>query len=89
VKLAKPQRGAESGNVRGGLTPRGPAGEQRGEITHSFSGLVDYRADPEGHWLEIITLPYGGWEGTTPARPRALGCSSDRPRGWRCSAAKS
>jgi catechol 2,3-dioxygenase-like lactoylglutathione lyase family enzyme len=44
-----------------------PAGQQRGEINHHFGGRGVYWPDPDGHWLEIITVPYGGWEGTTPA----------------------
>lgn len=44
-----------------------PAGHQRGEINHHFGGRGVYWADPDGHWLEIITVPYGGWDGTAPA----------------------
>jgi catechol 2,3-dioxygenase-like lactoylglutathione lyase family enzyme len=36
-----------------------PAGEQKGEINHHFGGRGVYWADPNGHWLEIITRPYG------------------------------
>jgi catechol 2,3-dioxygenase-like lactoylglutathione lyase family enzyme len=44
-----------------------PAGQQGGEINHHFGGRGVYWPDPDGHWLEIITVPYGGWDGTTPA----------------------
>lgn len=36
-----------------------PAGQQVGEINHHFGGRGVYWADPAGHWLEIITRPYG------------------------------
>ena len=36
-----------------------PHGEQRGEINHHDGGRGVYWADPDGHWLEIITRPYG------------------------------
>ena len=32
-----------------------------GEINHHDGGRGVYFADPDGHWLEIITVPYGGW----------------------------
>ena len=38
-----------------------PAGQQPGEIYHHFGGRGVYWADPDGHWLEILTVPYGGW----------------------------
>ena len=37
-----------------------PAGRRRGEINHNDGGRGVYFADPNGHWLEIITRPYGG-----------------------------
>jgi catechol 2,3-dioxygenase-like lactoylglutathione lyase family enzyme len=38
-----------------------PGGNEKGEINHHFGGRGVYWADPDGHWLEIITVPYGGW----------------------------
>jgi catechol 2,3-dioxygenase-like lactoylglutathione lyase family enzyme len=40
-----------------------PAAQHRGEINHHDGGRGVYWADPDGHWLEIITRPYGS--GTT------------------------
>jgi catechol 2,3-dioxygenase-like lactoylglutathione lyase family enzyme len=37
-----------------------PRGTQKGEINHHDGGRGVYWADPDGHWLEIITRPYGG-----------------------------
>jgi catechol 2,3-dioxygenase-like lactoylglutathione lyase family enzyme len=36
-----------------------PGGHQKGEINHHDGGRGVYWADPDGHWLEIITRPYG------------------------------
>jgi len=36
-----------------------PAGHLKGEINHHDGGRGLYWADPSGHWLEIITRPYG------------------------------
>lgn len=36
-----------------------PAGKEKGRINHHFGGRGVYWADPDGHWLEIITRPYG------------------------------
>lgn len=36
-----------------------PGGKQKGVINHHFGGRGLYWADPNGHWLEIITRPYG------------------------------
>jgi extradiol dioxygenase family protein len=36
-----------------------PAGRLKGEINHHDGGRGVYWADPSGHWLEIITRPYG------------------------------
>ena len=35
-----------------------PAGKRKGEINHNDGGRGTYFADPNGHWLEIITRPY-------------------------------
>lgn len=36
-----------------------PAGRKKGEINHHFGGRGLYWAGPDGHWMEIITRPYG------------------------------
>ena len=36
-----------------------PAGTRHGEINHHDAGRGVYFPDPDGHWLEIITRPYG------------------------------
>jgi catechol 2,3-dioxygenase-like lactoylglutathione lyase family enzyme len=36
-----------------------PGGKEKGRINHHFGGRGVYWADPDGHWLEIITQPYG------------------------------
>lgn len=36
-----------------------PAGQRKGEINHHFGGRGLYWAGPDGHWMEIITRPYG------------------------------
>ena len=36
-----------------------PMGRRRGEINHNDGGRGVYFADPSGHWLEILTRPYG------------------------------
>lgn len=51
----------------GRITDRGiehfadPGGRHRNEINTHDGGRGVYWADPDGHWLEIITVPYGGW----------------------------
>ncbi len=37
-----------------------PMGSRRGEINRHDGGRGVYFPDPNGHWLEIITRPYGG-----------------------------
>ncbi len=36
-----------------------PHAHQKGEINHHDGGRGLYWADPDRHWLEIITRPYG------------------------------
>jgi catechol 2,3-dioxygenase-like lactoylglutathione lyase family enzyme len=36
-----------------------PMGKQKGEINRHDGGRGCYFKDPSGHWLEIITRPYG------------------------------
>jgi catechol 2,3-dioxygenase-like lactoylglutathione lyase family enzyme len=38
-----------------------------GEINHKDGGRGLYWEDPDGHNLEIITVPYGGWGAATPS----------------------
>jgi len=38
-----------------------PARNEPGEINHHFGGRGVYWCDPSGNFLEIITVPYGGW----------------------------
>lgn len=62
---------AEFDEIFGRIQERGldhfadPGGNEPGEINHHFGGRGVYWADPDGHWLEIITVPYGGWGGET------------------------
>lgn len=37
-----------------------PHGHEKGKINHHDGGRGVYWSDPDGHWLEIITVPYGG-----------------------------
>jgi catechol 2,3-dioxygenase-like lactoylglutathione lyase family enzyme len=58
---------AEFDEIFGRIQERGldyfadPGGQQKGEINGHYGGRGVYWADPDGHWLEIITVPYGGW----------------------------
>jgi catechol 2,3-dioxygenase-like lactoylglutathione lyase family enzyme len=38
-----------------------PRKSQEGEINHHDGGRGVYFEEPSGHFLEIITVPYGGW----------------------------
>jgi catechol 2,3-dioxygenase-like lactoylglutathione lyase family enzyme len=38
-----------------------PGGEEKGQVNHNDGGRGLYWSDPDGHWLEILTVPYGGW----------------------------
>ena len=40
-----------------------PHGHEKGEINPHDGGRGVYWADPDGHWLEIITRPYGSGSG--------------------------
>ena len=42
-----------------------PFHQQEGEINTNDGGRGVYWSDPDGHKLEILTVPYGGW----PQRP--------------------
>jgi catechol 2,3-dioxygenase-like lactoylglutathione lyase family enzyme len=44
-----------------------PAGHIEGELNHRDGGRGFYFADPSGHWLEIITRPYGADSGRIDA----------------------
>jgi len=37
-----------------------PMGRERNQINHNDGGRGVYFPDPNGHWLEVITRPYGG-----------------------------
>ncbi|MBV1855884.1 VOC family protein [Catellatospora tritici] len=39
-----------------------PHGRQPGEINHNDGGRGVYFTDPDGHGMEVITVPYGGWQ---------------------------
>jgi hypothetical protein len=41
-----------------------PAKRAAGKINHDDGGRGVYFEDPDGHFLEIITVPYGGFETT-------------------------
>ena len=38
-----------------------PGGQEAGQIYEHWGGRGLYWADPVGNWLEIQTVPYGGW----------------------------
>ncbi|WP_253791668.1 VOC family protein [Nocardia amikacinitolerans] len=38
-----------------------PRQQTPGEINHNDGGRGVYFLDPSGHYLELITVPYGGW----------------------------
>ncbi|MFJ3902854.1 VOC family protein [Streptomyces sp. NPDC090025] len=38
-----------------------PQQKRRGEINHNDGGRGVYFLDPAGHFMEFITVPYGGW----------------------------
>ena len=38
-----------------------PHKQQPGQINHNDGGRGVYWDDPDGHLLEILTVPYGGW----------------------------
>nr|WP_297621880.1 VOC family protein [Nocardia sp.] len=38
-----------------------PHGRIEGEINHNDGGRGVYFQDPNGHYMELITVPYGGW----------------------------
>jgi extradiol dioxygenase family protein len=56
---------AEFDEIFGRIKARGldywadPAGRHKGEINHHDGGRGVYWRDPSGHYLEIITRPYG------------------------------
>jgi catechol 2,3-dioxygenase-like lactoylglutathione lyase family enzyme len=57
----------EFDRIHGRIVERGitfyadPGASKPGEINTHDGGRGVYWADPDGHWLEIITVPYGGW----------------------------
>ncbi|MEO6318498.1 MAG: VOC family protein [Acidimicrobiales bacterium] len=38
-----------------------PGGKEAGQINTHYGGRGVYWADPSGNWLEMLTVPYGGW----------------------------
>jgi extradiol dioxygenase family protein len=58
---------AEFDEIFGRIEERGldhwadPALRRKGEINRNDGGRGVYFLDPAGHFLEIITVPYGGW----------------------------
>lgn len=38
-----------------------PQQKAAGEINHNDGGRGVYFLDPSGHYMELITVPYGGW----------------------------
>ncbi|WP_067668782.1 VOC family protein [Nocardia miyunensis] len=38
-----------------------PHAQREGEINHNDGGRGVYFFDPNGHALELLTVPYGGW----------------------------
>jgi len=59
---------AEFDQIFGRVQARGldywadPAKREKGRINTHFGGRGVYFEDPSGHFLEIITRPYGGWD---------------------------
>jgi extradiol dioxygenase family protein len=53
--------------IYGRITSRGlqhwadPGARRPGEINHNDGGRGVYFIDPNGHYLELLTVPYGGW----------------------------
>ena len=45
-----------------------PHKRRPGEINHEDGGRGLYWHDPNGHKLEILTVPYGGWPEASPDR---------------------
>ena len=39
-----------------------PGGRRPGEVTTRDGGRGVYFDDPDGHRMEILTVPYGGWD---------------------------
>ena len=52
-----------------------PTAQRNGEINHHDGGRGTYFFSPDGHWLEIITRPYGSGE-LTPRRDASAYISS-------------
>jgi catechol 2,3-dioxygenase-like lactoylglutathione lyase family enzyme len=57
----------EFDEIFGRITERGiehwadPGRDRPGEINTNDGGRGVYWAEPSGHFLEILTVPYGGW----------------------------
>lgn len=46
-----------------------PHSDRRNEINRNDGGRGVYWCDPDGHFLEIFTVPYGGWPPGSDRRP--------------------
>ncbi|WP_063064737.1 VOC family protein [Nocardia violaceofusca] len=42
-----------------------PQQSREGEINHNDGGRGIYFLDPSGHYMELLTVPYGGWPAAT------------------------
>lgn len=42
---------------------------RKNDINHNDGGRGVYWCDPSGHFLEILTVPYGGWPPGSDRRP--------------------
>lgn len=51
----------------------GPGHRQEGRINHNDGGRGVYWDNPDGHSLEILTVPYGGWGDREPVAVRTPG----------------
>jgi len=46
-----------------------PRMDRKNEINHNDGGRGVYWCDPSGHFLEILTVPYGGWPADVERTP--------------------
>lgn len=45
-----------------------PQRSVEGEINHNDGGRGMYFLDPSGHYMELLTVPYGGWPADSEAQ---------------------
>ncbi len=66
---------AEFDAIYARITERGlehwadPHRDEPNQINHHYGGRGVYWCDPGGHFLEAITVPYGGWPDGVPREP--------------------